>query len=83
MVSKNKNEQLGTSASQFFVDIEPTDRFNGYQILKRGPVAIHLSVMSGPSVRQLILCGNQMLMVLRTPSQLLRSMTEDQFKHLK
>ena len=40
--------------------------------------------MLGPaSVRQLVLCGNQALFILKTPSQLLRSLTPEQIDDLK
>ena len=41
-----------------FVDIEPTDTYNGYLILKRGPVRLNESLVGPGEVRQLILCGN-------------------------
>ena len=66
-----------------FVEIETTDTYNGYLILKRGSVRVNGSLVGPGDVRQLILCGNQTLMILKTPSQLLKSLDTEQIEDLK
>ena len=67
----------------FCLEIDPTDTYNNSQILKRGPVTMSQSIL-GPSVtRQLIFCSNHTLYLLKTPSQLIRSLTVEQIDALR
>ena len=66
-----------------FVEVVPDDTYNGYLILKRGSVVVNESLIGAGEVRQLILCGNQTLMILRTPSQLFKCLDEEQIEDLK
>ena len=49
---------LAEKEAMKFVEIEPSDTYNGYLILKRGPVRINETLLGHGDVRQLILCGN-------------------------
>ena len=66
-----------------FIEIEPTDTFNGSQVIKRGAVTITTSLLGFSEQRQLLLCGNQTLFILKTPSQLLKSLSAEQIEKLR
>ena len=49
-----------------YLEIEPNDTLHGYTVIKRG--AVRINSLFDSSVRQLLLCGNEMLFLLKTPS---------------
>ena len=70
-------------ANPGFLEIEPGDTYNGYQVIKRGPVQINRALLgSSYETRQLVLCGNRLLLILRTPSQLIESLSVQQVESL-
>ena len=52
-------------------------------ILKRGAVKVGQSILGSDAVRQLVLVGNQKLLILRTPSQILKALSREQIQLLE
>ena len=59
------------------MEINVQDVYQGVNILKRGAVQFSQSLLGFDAVRQLVLVGNQKLLILRTPSQILKSLAQD------
>ena len=80
MAGRNPEQKMVDSG---VLEIEPGDTYNGYQVIKRGPVQINRALLGSLyETRQLVLCGNQLLLILRTPSQLIESLSVQQMESL-
>lgn len=65
-VSEADRKKSSVAGGLDYLEIEPNDTLHGYTVIKRGAVRIN-TIMSS-SVRQLLLCGNEILFILKTPS---------------
>jgi len=63
--------------SDNYLEINIQDTYLGCQILKRGTVYVSQSMLGADTVRQLVLVGNQKLLILKTPSQMLFSLNAE------
>ena len=65
----------------FRIEVDLNDTYQGFQIMKRGPVGV-IRQLFGVKERDLALLGNTALIIIKRPEQLLAEMTEKQKRSL-